>query len=99
MDDTGELTLSMTNVLLPLPVEKERGVVYSEEVLVKINDTLRTKLLYEWNGYAAHYFHAGGWWCRCSAQVWNEVSDFEYVGKAFVAICGEIKETILEGKA
>ncbi|OBZ72541.1 hypothetical protein A0H81_07972 [Grifola frondosa] len=98
MDKTGELTLNMTNVLLPLPVENTKGEVYSGEVLSAINSQLREKLLYEWNTYAAHYFHAGGWWCRCSAQVWNEESDFEYLGKAFNAICKEIKDTLLAEK-
>ncbi|KAI0926138.1 hypothetical protein AcW1_008381 [Taiwanofungus camphoratus] len=98
MDETGELTLNMTNVLLPLPVEGSTGQVYSYETLEAINTLFREKLLYEWNTYAAHYFHAGGWWCRCSAQVWNEISDFEYVGRAFNAICKEIDETILSRK-
>ncbi|KAI8980100.1 PLP-dependent transferase [Trametes punicea] len=95
MDETGELTVNMSDVLLPLPVEKTPGEVYSREQLVKINLFLREKLLNEWNAYAAHYFHAGAWWCRCSAQVFNEVSDFEYLGKAFNAICQEIRDTIL----
>ncbi|KZT06166.1 PLP-dependent transferase [Laetiporus sulphureus 93-53] len=98
LDETGQLTLSMTNVLLPLPVEETMGEVYSKEVLYKIYGILREKQLYEWNTYAAHYFHAGGWWCRCSAQVWNEISDFEYLGKAFNAICKDIKETVLAEK-
>lgn len=95
MDVTGELTLNMANVLLPLPVEKSKGEIYNSQNLVAINTVLREKLLYDWNGYAAHYFHAGGWWTRCSAQVWNEVFDFEYIGKAFIAICEDIKLTIL----
>ncbi|KAI9057288.1 PLP-dependent transferase [Trametes sanguinea] len=98
LDEDGELTLNMPNVLLPLPVEKSRGEVYTHEQLMKINSVLQHKLLLEWKTYAAHYFHAGGWWCRCSAQVFNEVSDFEYLGKAFNAVCKEIKETILSDK-
>ncbi|OSD06472.1 PLP-dependent transferase [Trametes coccinea BRFM310] len=98
LDEDGELTLSMPNVLLPLPVEKTRGEVYTYEQLVKINSVFQHKLLLEWKTYAAHYFHAGGWWCRCSAQVFNEVSDFEYLGKALNAVCKEIKETILSDK-
>ncbi|EMD33519.1 hypothetical protein CERSUDRAFT_118090 [Gelatoporia subvermispora B] len=95
LDPSGELTLSMVNVLLPLPVESAEGEVYSKDTLRAINTHLREKLLLQWNTYAAHYFHAGGWWCRCSAQVWNEVSDFEYLGKAFNAVCEEIKKDIL----
>ncbi|KAI0368661.1 PLP-dependent transferase [Pilatotrama ljubarskyi] len=99
MDETGELTLNMPNVLLPLPVEKTPGEVYTHAQLVEINLYLRDKLLGEWKTYAAHYFHGGGWWCRCSAQVFNEVSDFEYLGKAFNAVCKEVEENILSKKA
>ncbi|KAH9902928.1 PLP-dependent transferase [Cubamyces lactineus] len=86
---------AQSNVALPLPAEKTPGEVYTREQLHKINLHLRHKLLNEWNAYAAHYFHAGRWWCRCSAQVFNEISDFEYLGKAFDAICKEVEETIL----
>ena len=57
------------------------------------------------------FVHAGAWWTRCSAQVWNEasallfnksslsfhtmqLSDFEYVGNAFKAICADIVEIV-----
>ncbi|PCH42561.1 PLP-dependent transferase [Wolfiporia cocos MD-104 SS10] len=95
IDETGELTLNMTNVLLPLPVETTKGEIYTSATLNEINTMFRERLLYDYNAYAGHYFHAGGWWCRCSAQVWNEISDFEYIGSAFSAICKEIKDTIL----
>ncbi len=105
---------------LPLPVEKTRGEFYSPAQLEEIERTLQDKLLLEHNTYSAHYFHAGAWWTRPSAQVFNEVrpdlfaapsrcvwavadslkvSDFEYLGKAFNAVCKEIEETILAKKA
>jgi len=95
MDEDGALTLNMVNVLLPLPVESVEGEVYSKDVLRTINTQLREELLLKWNTYTAHYFHAGGWWCRCSAQVWNEISDFDYLGEALNAVCKDIKESIL----
>ncbi|TCD65232.1 hypothetical protein EIP91_002940 [Steccherinum ochraceum] len=92
MDETGVLTLHMTNVLMPLPVDRAgQPPVYTSENLPHINVMLREKLFDDWNVYAAHYYHAGGWWVRASAQVWNEVSDFEYLGMALVAICKEIR--------
>ncbi|CAL1716184.1 unnamed protein product [Somion occarium] len=92
MDESGELTLSMTNVQLPLPVEEPgSGSVYSRETLIKINEFLKDKLLNEKNAYVAHFFHAGAWWCRASAQVWNEISDFEFIGQALKDVCQEIK--------
>jgi hypothetical protein len=83
MDPDGDLTLNMVrgcfvlllflrfmfpvqvNVELPIP----GNIKYSDE----INSLLLNTLLVEWNTYAAHYYHNGKWWTRCSAQVWNEV--------------------------
>ncbi|KAH9939510.1 PLP-dependent transferase [Amylocystis lapponica] len=98
MDETGELTLNLSNVLLPLPIESAEHEIYSSDTLTEINTLFREKLLYEWNTYAGHFFHGGAWWCRCSAQVWLEISDFEYVGKAFTALCQEVQDTILARK-
>ena len=49
------------------------GEVYTPEMIKAINAFLQQKLLREWKTYAAHFFHNGAWWCRCSAQVFNEV--------------------------
>ncbi|KAL1940493.1 hypothetical protein VTO73DRAFT_9065 [Trametes versicolor] len=94
LDETGELTLNMVNVRLPLPMEKNRGELYTPENITHINVYLRDKLLDEWKTYAVHYFHAGAWWCRCSPQVFNELSDFDYLGNALNAICEEITEAL-----
>ncbi len=62
--------------MLPLPVatsEQNSEPLYTSELQLKIDQMLKKKLLYEWNTYVAHYYHNGAWWCRCSAQVWNEV--------------------------
>ncbi|RPD59984.1 PLP-dependent transferase [Lentinus tigrinus ALCF2SS1-7] len=98
LDESGELTLNMPNVQLPLPVEKTPGELYPPELRTKINLFLQSKLLYDWKTYAAHYYHNGGFWCRCSAQVFNEVSDFEYLGRAFNALCQEVEATFLKSK-
>ncbi|KAI0349361.1 PLP-dependent transferase [Trametes cingulata] len=95
MDETGELTLNMTNVQLPLPIESTPGELYSPEMLSEINVYMRDKLLDEWKTYAVHFFHAGAWWCRCSVQVFNEISDFEYLGAALKAVCNEIRTVFL----
>ncbi|TFK94027.1 PLP-dependent transferase [Polyporus arcularius HHB13444] len=99
LDEDGELTVTMPNVQLPLPVEKTRGEVYTTQQLNQINEFLRDKLLKDWKTYAAHYWHNGAWWVRCSAQVFNELSDFEYLGKALNAVCKEVEETILKKNA
>ena len=70
MDD--ELVLNMVDVQLPLPVERAPGEVYSRALNRKIHLAFQEKVL-RFNVYAAHYFHAGAWWTRCSAQVFNKV--------------------------
>lgn len=92
MHDSDEQTVFMTDVQLPLPVEKTRGELYPREVAIKIQLALRERTLFERNTYAAHYFHGGVWWIRASAQAWLEVRDFEELGKIFVEVCDEIKE-------
>lgn len=38
--------------------------------------------------------HNGTWWIRCSAQVWVELSDFDYVADCF----DKIKKRIEAGE-
>ena len=61
------------NVQLPLPVESKQGEIYTPELLRQINEIFRDKLLLEWKTFATYYFHNGAWWCRCCAQVFNDV--------------------------
>ncbi|KAG2340189.1 PLP-dependent transferase [Suillus weaverae] len=43
-----------------------------------------------WNVYAAHYYHNKKWWTRCSAQIWNEISDFEVLANASKDACQKV---------
>ncbi|KAH9930085.1 PLP-dependent transferase [Fomitopsis serialis] len=97
LDETGEFTLNMTNVQLPLPTESANSEFYTPQARENILRDVTKKLLLDWNVSAGFFVHAGAWWTRCSAQVWNDISDFEYVGKAFKAICGEITEIVEKG--
>ncbi|WVQ86188.1 hypothetical protein IAT38_008356 [Cryptococcus sp. DSM 104549] len=82
----GELTMAMVNVELPhIPPPKDGAdqalqLAYTEDGL------------FENNCFAATYVHDGKWWARFSAQVWNELSDFDYIGDVLEKICLEIKE-------
>ncbi|THH15703.1 hypothetical protein EW146_g4814 [Bondarzewia mesenterica] len=90
LDETGEMTLNMVNVGLPL----SPNVPYNGAV----NAYLQEKLLTGWNTYAAHYKHNGKWYLRASTQIFNELSDFEYCGKAFKAVCEELEEMCKKGE-
>ena len=41
------------------------------------------------------FVHNGKWWVRVSAQVWNEMSDFEYLGKVLAETCKEVEEAAM----
>ncbi|KAH7884330.1 pyridoxal phosphate-dependent transferase [Phlebopus sp. FC_14] len=84
MDPDGDLTLNMVNVELPLP-----DLIRNHWIVHKI---LANTLLLEKNAYAAHYMHNGKWWARCSAQIWNEISDFDVIADALKDACAKVVE-------
>ncbi|KAF8604139.1 PLP-dependent transferase [Ceratobasidium sp. AG-I] len=90
--EKSELTANMVNVQLPLTTPA--GV--SPRALKPIFKLIIDKLIDEHNAFAAIYVHGGHWWTRCSAQIWNEEYDFEYIGKAFLKICTEVQERLNE---
>ncbi|KAF7976970.1 hypothetical protein HWV62_5043 [Athelia sp. TMB] len=80
--DAHELTLNMVNVALPLPPD----LPYT----FALDHVFRTRLLDEFKTYVAHFPHNGRVWVRASAQVFNDVSDFEYAAGALKAICADV---------
>ncbi|KAF8204459.1 pyridoxal phosphate-dependent transferase [Mycena galopus ATCC 62051] len=87
LDPSGEMTLNMVNVKLPLPLSLEPQAV----VIPKMKE----KLILGRNMYAYILFFEGiGWWARCSAQVWTEVGDFEKLGNALVEVCAEVLQEV-----
>ncbi|KIP03861.1 hypothetical protein PHLGIDRAFT_129896 [Phlebiopsis gigantea 11061_1 CR5-6] len=84
---TFEQTLNMTNVELPLRDVPADKIEFA-------NNVLRDRLLLEHKIYAAHFYHNGRFWTRPSAQIYNELSDFEKMGAAFVKVCKEIEATL-----
>ncbi|KAG6885747.1 hypothetical protein C0993_010257 [Termitomyces sp. T159_Od127] len=86
MDPEGDLTLNMVNVELPFP----QTVKPTQE----IDSSFKEKLLIKYKVYSAHFYHNGRWWTRCSTQVWNELEDFEKLGKAWLSVCAETLEEL-----
>ncbi|KAJ7594486.1 PLP-dependent transferase [Mycena floridula] len=82
MDKTGEFTLHMVNVALPLS---------SDLPLDRIDILFKTKMVVEQKCFAASFYHNERWWARCSAQIWNEISDFERLGRAYKICIAEIE--------
>ncbi|KAL5503896.1 hypothetical protein ACEPAH_7967 [Sanghuangporus vaninii] len=81
LDENGEFTANMVNVGLPLTAE---GTL---DVLSRINAHLEEK-----NVNGKPYYHNGKWWVRCSVQIYNEISDFERLGKELAEVCKTIDD-------
>ncbi|KAF5359617.1 hypothetical protein D9756_003265 [Leucocoprinus leucothites] len=81
-----EFTLNMVNIELPFLANIPGSS--------KVDSLLMKKMLYERNAYSAHFYHNGRWWTRCSAQVYNEIQDFERLAKIWVEVCDEAKREI-----
>lgn len=83
LDPTGEFTLNMINVGLPLAPNIPNNAITHEFFL--------RNLLEHWRVSAAIFRHNGKWWVRACAQVWNEVSDFEYLAEALKDSCEKLE--------
>ncbi|KAI8144398.1 pyridoxal phosphate-dependent transferase [Fennellomyces sp. T-0311] len=76
------LTAMMVNVELPLePKTLTDAQVTSQFV---------EKMLYEQNSMAVGFKHNGKWWVRLSAQIYNNMDDFEFAAKAIQKVCKEL---------
>ncbi|KAG7087814.1 hypothetical protein E1B28_013754 [Marasmius oreades] len=85
---SGESTFCMTNVRLPLSSSIGNGNSNPRDVITAFDD----KLLEERKAYATVFYHNGAWWARPTAQIHNEISDFERFGKILLEVCQEIEE-------
>ncbi|KZT66302.1 PLP-dependent transferase [Daedalea quercina L-15889] len=86
--DTELFTANMVNVAIPLP----GSIMPSPQVTLMFQDLL----LNHHNVYATQFYHNGKWWTRASAQVYNEITDFEKLGRALLLVCTEIVRTVSE---
>ncbi|KZT66481.1 PLP-dependent transferase [Daedalea quercina L-15889] len=83
--------LNMVNVELPIPP----AIRMSRELMGVFQD----RLINGHGTYATQFYHGGRWWTRPSAQVFNELEDFERLGRALVVVCKEITEKFGGGDA
>ncbi|KAJ7751451.1 pyridoxal phosphate-dependent transferase [Mycena metata] len=77
-----EQLANMVNVELPLPSSLRPSIpIYFQ---------LQRLLLDKYHTYATQFYHNGKWYTRVSAQIFNEVSDFEKLGSAWLDVCREV---------
>ncbi|KAF8908098.1 pyridoxal phosphate-dependent transferase [Gymnopilus junonius] len=86
MDSTeeGELTANMTNFELPIP----STIKPSKEMFFLFQD----ELIGVHNTFVPPFYYKGRWYARASAQIYNDLSDFEHLGEALVETCRKIME-------
>lgn len=88
-------TASMANVELPYRLENlSNGNSSSKQAAGKISlsqvaGRFPTALMDKYNTFATIYPHAGSLWARLSANVYNDISDFEHMAEAIKAVCRE----------
>ncbi|CAG8546283.1 19290_t:CDS:2 [Racocetra fulgida] len=68
---------NMINIRLPVDISNEKISL----------ETLNNLLFDKYNCYVSPFKHNGYWYVRASAQIYNDLSDFEKVGKALREIC------------
>ncbi|TFY57850.1 hypothetical protein EVJ58_g6777 [Rhodofomes roseus] len=71
------------NVVIPLS-----GSIQPSTRIIRM---LQDGLLNRHNVSATQFYHNGKWWTRASAQVYNEVGDFDKLGHALLLVCAEIE--------
>ena len=79
------LTVAMTNIRLPFENKRDLS---DGEIIASIID----KCVYEHNTTCSPYKHNDKWFVRLSAQVYNELKDFEYFAKEIKHILKELDE-------
>ncbi|TFY60918.1 hypothetical protein EVJ58_g4845 [Rhodofomes roseus] len=83
-EDEEGYNLNMANVELPIPS--------TIHLSLELMHTFQDKLINEHNTYSTQFYHNNKWWTRPSAKVFNEIEDFERLGRALVVVCKEITD-------
>ncbi|EAU87175.1 lolT-1 [Coprinopsis cinerea okayama7 len=82
----GDRAVNMTNVRLPFPGD----VPWTWD----LDRMFKQKMIVDRRIYSVVYNHNGSWWTRCSVQVFNELRDFELLGRAWLEVCSEMIDEI-----
>jgi hypothetical protein len=87
----------MTTVKLPIAIQGKSGPVKPSYLVLqadKIAPTInwfQTTLTYKYGTFVPVFAHGGWLWTRLSAQVYLQISDFEWLAGVLKDMCGELK--------
>ncbi|BFZ59140.1 erg26, C-3 sterol dehydrogenase [Saitoella coloradoensis] len=87
-----DLATAMINVQLPLSDDIGTNSTKAERVVQGIYDAMLER-----NCFAPVFRHGGRWWVRFSAQVYNDITDFEYVAGVLAELCEMARKGKLGG--
>lgn len=94
---TGTLSnCAFANVRLPLNTQKvvaiaEKNGIGKEKVGMLVRDWVGRKLVEEHNTFLALLWMGEQWWVRWSAQIYLELSDFEWAAEVLKEICVKVE--------
>lgn len=80
----------LVNVLLPLQISDakiEGKNTIKSEYAPRATGWMQQTLIDEFKTFIAIYFFQGAWWARLSAQIYLDISDFEWAGDALKQVC------------
>ncbi|PLB34158.1 putative aminotransferase family protein (LolT) [Aspergillus candidus] len=83
----------MVNILLPVP-PKENECMNWRGRPVNISEWMQRTMIEEWQTYMPVFWFKGAWWFRISAQVYLELSDFEWAGSAMKEVCQKVNKLL-----
>jgi hercynylcysteine S-oxide lyase len=80
----------IVNILLPMEINSSKipgkNCIDPESGMIA-TEWMQETLIADFKTFMPIYFFQGNWWARLSAQIYLELADFEWAGKALKAIC------------
>lgn len=91
-DEDHYFTTNMVNVKLPIIKSRIGNDIVKWEG--KARSWFASTLLTDFKVVAPIFSYRGDIWVRLSAQIWLEMSDFEYAARALLDLCNRINQGI-----
>ncbi|KAK7955941.1 PLP-dependent transferase [Apiospora aurea] len=99
-NSTGTLgRCGMTNVALPIQFTADGNAGLSAAEVPVVTSWILGKLMEDYNTFIPLFHGNGKVWARMSAQVYLELSDFEWAGRVLLEICQRVAEGEHRGAA